>query len=66
MKTILDLAIRSSDDAFEEYAQIEVARILREVADSIADSTRYCGGNLYDINGARCGSFEFRVDGEKE
>jgi hypothetical protein len=58
---ILDVALRSDNDAFVDCPSYETARILRELADDIEASSMYCSGNLTDINGNRAGSFEFKV-----
>ena len=61
-KIILDVALRSDNDAFVDCPSFETARILRELADDIEASSMHCAGNLTDINGNRVGSFFFEVN----
>ena len=60
-RVILDVALRSDNDAFVDCPSYETARILRELADDIEASSMYCEANLTDINGNRVGSFKFEV-----
>jgi hypothetical protein len=56
---MIAIDINNSGEAFEEPRQ-EIARILRELANSIeqgADRT-----TLYDINGNRCGTVQMMLE----
>lgn len=51
------IEIDTSNSAFEDVEQDEIARILREIANKLEnDST---DGPIYDINGARVGKYGF-------
>jgi len=56
------VAINSDNDAFVDRPDQEVARILRDVANSIEGSSTYCEGNTVDVNGNTVGSFLFEVN----
>jgi hypothetical protein len=64
----LDIALRSSNDAFEDIDQaaLEVAGILHEVANDLTRSaeTSYSEGNLRDTNGNTVGSFKYEYTPE--
>lgn len=59
--TTLELKFSSGNAAFDESPYEETARILRRLADNIADGGHYIQGDLTDINGNRVGSFHFEV-----
>lgn len=54
---MFSLAIKTDNAAFGEYAQDEVARILREAAYAVL--ARRQNGVLLDINGNTVGTFSF-------
>lgn len=62
------LTIDLENDAFQESPGIEVARILRRVADKVEDGgttgqrKSQAQENIRDINGNKCGQFELRFD----
>lgn len=63
----LELKLHSSNQAFVDAPVLETVRILRELADDIAETVHgYCEGDLVDANGNRVGSFEFRVTEDAE
>lgn len=49
------LEINCDNAAFEDSPQIEVGRILAELAPEVESA-----GNLYDINGNRVGQYAFK------
>ena len=61
IKVILDVALRSGNDAFVEDPNEEVSRILHDLASNIYRGGKYIEGDLVDLNGNRVGSFLFEV-----
>ena len=52
------LTINTANDAFKgNYPEVELARILRDLADQIVDGAT--SGRLRDVNGNRCGDWSF-------
>jgi hypothetical protein len=49
------LKIKTANAAFDPYPEMEVARILREVANRLENGTD--AGTISEMNGNRCGSF---------
>lgn len=56
---MITINIENSGSAFDEPAQ-EVARILRELANSIEQGCERT--KLYDINGNRCGTVQMDLE----
>jgi len=57
---MLRVKIETDNDAFAGYGEREVARLLRLVAERVEDGQ--LDGQLIDINGNRCGSFDLRLE----
>ena len=56
---MLKLAIETTNAAFEDDPAPECARILRALADFI-EYSQTTGGPIFDVNGARVGSFTLK------
>jgi len=57
------LEIETTGSAFEGYSGHEVARLLRMVARRV-ESGEEVDGNIFDLNGNRCG--EWALEAEEE
>lgn len=55
MAEIFTLTINTDSAAFDETPASEITRILRKAADQV--DAGIFEGNLYDINGNKCGAF---------
>ena len=62
-RVILDVALRSSNDAFAENPNLETIRILKDLIETLSYG-HYAEGDLVDINGNKSGSFLFEVRDE--
>lgn len=59
---MITINIENSGSAFDDEPQIEVARILRELARSIEQGVERT--KLYDINGNKCGTVQMNLEVE--
>lgn len=57
---MLRVRIETENDAFAGNGEQEVARLLRQVADRVADGQ--LDGVIRDSNGNRCGAFDLRLE----
>ena len=64
MSAYFKLEIKSDSAAFAEDPHEEVARILRELARSIAHGAERT--KVYDVNGNRCGTVTMKFETEEE
>jgi|APSaa5957512535_1039671.scaffolds.fasta_scaffold99102_4 hypothetical protein len=53
---MITITLNTDNDAFAGYGEKQVARILRDLADSV--EVGIPADYLYDINGNRCGTCE--------
>lgn len=58
---MITISIENSGAAFDDEPNIEVARILRELARSIEQGVERT--KLYDINGNKCGTVQMDLEG---
>ena len=58
------LTIRTANAAFENFPGFELARLLREIADSIEETTDDDASVIRDINGHRVGQWNFTTEEE--
>lgn len=56
---MLTLSIDTNSDAFADNRDMEIARILRDIADRIEDGQYSSASSIRDINGNTCGRFWF-------
>ena len=54
---MFNLTINTQNAAFEDGAEYEVGRILREIADKIENAGAESGANVLDYNGNRVGRY---------
>lgn len=59
---MITINIENSGSAFDDEPNIEVARILRELARSIEQGVERT--KLYDINGNKCGTVQMNLEGD--
>lgn len=57
---MITINIENSGSAFDDEPQIEVARILRELARNIEQGVERT--TLYDLNGNRCGTVQMNLE----
>jgi hypothetical protein len=54
--------IRTANAAFEDGAGLEIARILRDIADRMEDTYGDAGGSVRDYNGHRVGFYAYSTE----
>ena len=57
---MITINIENSGSAFDDQPEVEVARILRELARSIEQGCERT--KLYDINGNKCGTVQMNFE----
>lgn len=57
---MITINIENSGSAFDDEPQVEIARILRELARSIEQGVERT--KLYDINGNKCGTVAMKLE----
>lgn len=57
---MITINIKNSGSAFDDEPNIEVARILRELARSIEQGVERT--KLYDVNGNKCGTVQMNLE----
>ena len=54
---MFNLSINTQNAAFEDGAEYEIARILREIADKVENAGAESAANVLDYNGNRVGRY---------
>ena len=57
---MLRVQIKTDNDAFAGYGELEVARLLRKVAKRVEGGE--FDGVIVDMNGNQCGAFDLRLE----
>jgi hypothetical protein len=56
---MLQIHFKTDNAAFDDMPGLEIARILRALADKLESATSAANGPIHDVNGNRVGAYSF-------